>query len=88
MLTRQMRWIRCPYSKYLAEKQEADADETRREVVKELLQKLPESERTVMTLHYLGEMTIKALVSSSAFPQIPSKADSAAPATVCGKMKM
>ena len=49
------------YSKYLAEKQEADADETRREVVKELLQKLPESERTVMTLHYLGEMTIKAI---------------------------
>ena len=49
------------YSKYLAEKQEADADETRREVVKKLLQKLPESERTVMTLHYLGEMTIKAI---------------------------
>ena len=49
------------YSKYLAEKQEADADETRREVVKELLQKLPESERTVMTLHYLGEMTVKAI---------------------------
>ena len=49
------------YSKYLAEKQETDADETRREIVKELLQKLPESERTVMTLHYLGEMTIKAI---------------------------
>ena len=49
------------YSRYVVEKQEADADETRREVVKELLQKLPESERTVMTLHYLGEMTIKAI---------------------------
>ena len=49
------------YSKYLAEKQEADADETRREVVKKLLKKLPESERTVMMLHYLGEMTIKAI---------------------------
>ena len=49
------------YSKYLAEKQEADADETRREVVKELLKKLPESERTVIMLHYLGEMTIKAV---------------------------
>ena len=49
------------YSKYLAEKQEADADETRREVVKKLLRKLPESERTVMMLHYLGEMTIKAI---------------------------
>ena len=49
------------YSQYVAEKQEEDADETRREVVKELLKKLPESERTVMTLHYLGEMTIKAI---------------------------
>ena len=49
------------YSQYIEDKQEADADETRREVVKELLKKLPESERTVMTLHYLGEMTIKAI---------------------------
>ena len=49
------------YSQYVAEKQEAEADETRREVVKELLKKLPESERTVMTLHYLGEMTIKTI---------------------------
>ena len=49
------------YSRYIAEKQATDADETRREVVKKLLQKLPESERTVMTLHYLGEMTIKSI---------------------------
>ena len=49
------------YSQYIVEKQEAEADETRREVVKKLLQKLPESERTVMTLHYLGEMTIKTI---------------------------
>ena len=49
------------YSQYVAEKQATEADETRREVVKKLLQKLPESERTVMTLHYLGEMTIKAI---------------------------
>ena len=49
------------YSRYLAEKQATDANETRRELVKELLQKLPESERTVMTLHYLGEMTIKTI---------------------------
>ena len=52
---------RGSYSRYVAQKQEAEADETRREVVKELLQKLPESERTVMTLHYLGEMTIKII---------------------------
>ena len=45
------------YSQYVAEKQATEADETRREVVKKLLQKLPESERTVMMLHYLGEMT-------------------------------
>ena len=49
------------YSQYVVEKQEAEADETRREVVKKLLKKLPESERTVMTLHYLGEMTIKTI---------------------------
>lgn len=49
------------YSRYVAEKQEADADETRREIVKELLKKLPESERTVMMMHYLGEMTIKSI---------------------------
>ena len=49
------------YSQYITEKQATDAHETRREIVKELLQKLPESERTVMTLHYLGEMTIKTI---------------------------
>ena len=49
------------YSQHVAEKQAAEVDETRREVVKKLLQKLPESERTVMTLHYLGEMTIKTI---------------------------
>ena len=49
------------YSQYIAEKQAAEANETRREVVKKLLQKLPESERTVMTLHYLGEMTVKSI---------------------------
>ena len=49
------------YSRYMAEQQATDADEARREVVKKLLQKLPESERTVMTLYYLGEMTIKTI---------------------------
>ena len=49
------------YSQYVAEKQATEASEARRDVVKKLLQKLPESERTVMTLHYLGEMTIKAI---------------------------
>ena len=49
------------YSQYVAEKQAAETDETRRETVKQLLQKLPESERTVITLYYLGEMTIKTI---------------------------
>ena len=49
------------YSQYVAEKQAAETDETRREIVKKLLQKLPESERTVITLYYLGEMTIKTI---------------------------
>ena len=49
------------YSKYQADKQAEEADETRREIVKKLLRKLPESERTVIMMHYLGEMTIKAI---------------------------
>lgn len=49
------------YSKYQADKQAEEADENRREIVKKLLRKLPESERTVMMMHYLGEMTIKSI---------------------------
>ena len=45
------------YTNYLLEKREAEADEHRYEIVKRLLEKLPESERTVVTLYYLGGMT-------------------------------
>ncbi|RKU16455.1 hypothetical protein C6500_17500 [Candidatus Poribacteria bacterium] len=45
------------YAQYHAEQQEEIVGEKHREVVKHLLQKLPESERTVVTLHYLGDMT-------------------------------
>ena len=45
------------YAQYRTEQQEEIVSEQRREVVKNLLQKLPESERTVVTLHYLGDMT-------------------------------
>ena len=45
------------YAQYQVEQQEEGVNEQQREVVKRLLQKLPESERTVVTLHYLGEMT-------------------------------
>ena len=49
------------YTHYVSEHREAEAEERRREVVKKLLEKLPESERTVMTLFYLGEMTMKEI---------------------------
>ena len=46
------------YTNYLLEKRETEVDEHRHEIVKRLLEKLPESERTVVTLYYLGEMTV------------------------------
>ena len=49
------------YSQYVVEEKTKTAVESQREVVKKLLAKLGESERTVMTLHYLGEMTIEEI---------------------------
>ena len=49
------------YKHYVSEQRETEAVERRCEIVKELLKKLPESERTVVTLHYLGEMTAKEI---------------------------
>ncbi len=49
------------HSQYMVEKRDIETTETLREVVQKLLQKLPESERTVMTLHYLGEMTCETI---------------------------
>ena len=45
------------YSEYAVEENERISMETQREVVKKLLAKLEESERTVMTLHYFAEMS-------------------------------
>ena len=45
------------YSQYAVEENERISVETQREVVKKLLAKLEESERTVMTLHYFAEMS-------------------------------
>ena len=45
------------YSEYVLEENERITTETQRDVVQKLLAKLGESERTVMTLHYLGEMS-------------------------------
>ena len=49
------------YIHHTMNQREADAEEHRSEVVKKLLEKLPESERTVVTLHFLGEMTTKEI---------------------------
>ena len=46
------------YSRHVVEERAKTAAESQREAVKKLLAKLKESERTVMTLHYLGEMTV------------------------------
>ena len=52
---------RDAYSRHVVEQRAQTAVEAQREVVKRLLAKLKESERTVMTLHYLGEMTVEEI---------------------------
>ena len=47
------------YTHYITETHETEISEHRSEIVKNLLKDLPESERTVVTLHYLGEMTVR-----------------------------
>ena len=49
------------YTHYVTLEREADAAEQNAEIVKKLLERLPESERTVVTLYYLGEMTVKEI---------------------------
>ena len=49
------------YHHYEDEQRENASAEYRRGFIKNLLEELPESERTVVTLHYLGEMTCKAI---------------------------
>ena len=49
------------YAHYTSKQRETEDTEHRYEIVQKLLSKLPESERTVMTLHYLGEMTAKEI---------------------------
>ena len=49
------------YERYILEQRETAATEHRHEIVKQLLEKLPESERTVVTLYYLGEMTTREI---------------------------
>ena len=49
------------YIHHTLNQREAEAEEHRSEVVKKLLERLPESERTVVTLHFLSEMTTKEI---------------------------
>ena len=49
------------YTHYESARRETAAGEYRLERAKKLLAKLPESERTVVTLYYLGEMTTKEI---------------------------
>ena len=49
------------YLHYASEQRETETAEDHAELVKQLLEKLPESERTIVTLYYLGEMTTKEI---------------------------
>ncbi len=49
------------YADYVCEQREDAAVEHQRKIVQKLMEKLPESERTVMVLHYLGEMSCEAI---------------------------
>ena len=49
------------YANYICEQREDAAVEYQREIVQRLMAKLPESERTVMVLYYLGEMNCKEI---------------------------
>ena len=52
------------YARYISdisEQREAEITERRYKLAKKLLEKLPDSERTVVTLYYLGEMTTKEI---------------------------
>ena len=52
---------RASYIHHVSEQREVERTKRRRELVKKLLAKLPESERTVVTLYYLGEMTTREI---------------------------
>ena len=49
------------YTHHVSEQRETETAERHHEIVKKLLKRLPESERTVVTLYYLGEMKPKEI---------------------------
>ena len=55
--TSSSQYEKATYSQYIVEENERTAVESQRDVVKKLLAKLPESERTVITMHYFSEMS-------------------------------
>ena len=59
--TNSLQFEKATYSGYVVEENERTTVEAEREVVKKLLAKLQESERTVMTLHYFGGMTCEEI---------------------------
>lgn len=52
------------YMDYESKHREMETDEHYRDIVKKLLDKLPESERTVFTLYHLGDMTAKEVAKT------------------------
>ena len=52
------------YTGYVSERRETNASEHCYELVKKLLEKLPESERTIIVLYYLGRMTTEEIGKS------------------------
>ena len=67
------------YEHYETEHGDATAVEYKRELVKRLLQKLPESERTVVTLYYLAEMTSEEISTFLGVSPNTVRVDSTAP---------
>ena len=59
--TNSAQFEKATYSGYVIEENERMREETQREIVKKLLAKLQESERTVITLHYLGGMNYEEI---------------------------
>ena len=56
------------YASYVAEQREIASAERRSEIVYNLLEMLPGTERTTMILHYLGEMSCKAISEALGVP--------------------
>ena len=52
-----------PYSGYLVKEQAKDAAQELREIIKKLLAKLPEGERTAITLHYFDGMSCEEIAA-------------------------